>query len=130
MKKIEDRKEEIAVSFSNGNFETTFPYLSESIVWHIVGENTFKGKPEVVAHCKQTAEYFKMVQTEFITDDVMVTDSKIVVRGSAEFFRNGKQLNHILACDVYEFNNKKLESIHSYCIPIKKRDKMKETNRT
>lgn len=121
MKKAEFQKKEIAVSFSNGNFETTFPYLSEGIVWHVVGENTFKGKPEVIANCKQTTEYFKTVQIKFKTDDVIVADSKVVVRGSAEFYRDGKLLNYILACDVYEFNNDiRLESILSYCIPENK----------
>lgn len=124
MKKAEFQKKEIAVFFSNGNFETTFPYLSESIVWHIVGENTFKGKPEVVANCKQTVEYFKSVQTEFKTDDVIEANDKVVVRGSAEFIRDGKRLNFISACDVYEFNNdNKLESILSYCIPTKNETK-------
>ena len=30
---------EIAESFSHGNFELTFPYLSEGIIWNVIGEN-------------------------------------------------------------------------------------------
>ncbi len=121
MKKVECQKKEIAVSFSNGNFETTFPYLSENITWHVIGEILFQGKSEVMANCKQTSEYFKTVQTEFKTDDIIESDAKIVVRGSVEFSRDGKRLNYILACDVYEFNDdNKLENILSYCIPDKK----------
>ena len=32
-------QKEIAEAFSNGDFELTFPYLSENIIWDIVGEN-------------------------------------------------------------------------------------------
>ena len=35
--------------------------------------------------------------------------------------RDGKRVNFIAACDVYEFNDKnELERISSYCIPDKK----------
>ena len=112
---------EIAEAFSNGNFELTFPYLSESITWNIVGENLFTGKNEVMNNCKRTLEYFKSVETNFQTEDTITTDNKVVVRGTGEFIRDGKRVNLIPACDVYEFNsNGKLEKISSYCIPENK----------
>lgn len=114
-------KREIAESFSNGNFELTFPYLSESIVWNVIGENLFKGKSEVVSNCKQTSEYFKSVQTNFKTNDIIETDNKVVIRGTGEFIRDGKRINLTTACDVYEFNDSnELEKISSYCIPENK----------
>ena len=114
-------KQQIAEAFSNGKFEITHPYLSEKIVWDVIGENIFKGKKEVVANCNQTSDYFKSVQTDFKTKDVIATNNKVVVSGTAEFIRDGKRVNFISACDIYEFNeNNELEKISSYCIPDKK----------
>jgi ketosteroid isomerase-like protein len=113
-------RKEVAVAFSNGQFEKAFSQLSENIVWNVIGENTFKGKAEVISNCEQTTNYFNSVQTIFKTEDVIVSDKKVVVRGSAEFIKEGKQLSFISACDVYEFNDKnKIDRIQSYCIPIK-----------
>ncbi len=113
-------QKEIATSFSNGDFDFVFPYLSHNIIWTVIGTNKFIGKSEVVANCKQTTEYFKSVQTKFKTEDIIVTNQKVIVRGTAEFLSNGKRLNYILACDVYEFNdNNELETISSYCNPEK-----------
>jgi len=114
-------KKEIAESFSNGNFQLTFPYMSENIIWNVVGENLFKGKNEVINNCQQTAEYFESVETNFKTEDSIVADNKVIIRGTGEFLRNGKRVNLITACDVYEFNiNGELEKISSYCIPENK----------
>lgn len=114
-------QKEIAESFSNGLFERTFHYLSDNIIWDVVGENVFKGKTEVVNNCRQISEYFKSVETNFKTDDIIVTENKVVIRGTGEFLRNGKRVNLITACDVYEFNNEnELEKIFSYCIPENK----------
>lgn len=113
-------RKEVAIAFSNGNFEKVFPHLSENIDWNVIGENTYKGKSQVISNCEQTTKYFNSVQTKFKTEDAFVNDKKVVVRGSAEFIKDGKQLNFISACDVYEFNDdNKLISIQSYCIPIK-----------
>lgn len=117
---MEHFKIEIARLFSNGNFEPTFPHLSESIEWYVIGESIFKGKTEVVRNCEQTSEYFNSVETVFKTDDIIESGNKVIIRGTGEFFRDGKRLNLINACDVYEFNeNNELQKILSYCIPFK-----------
>lgn len=111
-------KKEIAEAFSTGNFELAFPYLSEKISWNVIGENVFQGKSPVIDNCEKTAEYFKSVQTDFKTEDIIVSDNKVVIRGTGEFFKDGKRVNIIIACDVYEFDdNHELETIYSYCIP-------------
>lgn len=121
MKEMKHAQKEIAESFSNGNFELTFPYLAENIVWNVVGENLFNGKIKVIENCKQTSEYFKSIETDFKTEDVIVAEDKVIIRGTGEFIRDGKRVNLITACDVYEFNdNNELKAITSYCIPDKK----------
>ena len=111
---------EIAVAFSNGKFNESYEYLNEDIIWEVIGEKTFKGKQAVIQNCQQTANYFSSVETVFTTEDVQVMGNKVMVRGTAQFKRDGKQVNFIKACDLYEFTeNGKLIKIHSYCIPIK-----------
>ncbi|MEM8528833.1 MAG: hypothetical protein AAGG68_29630 [Bacteroidota bacterium] len=85
MEKQKYSQEEIAELFSNGNFEPTFPFLSQSIEWKIIGESHFTGKEEVIQNCHQTAQYFKSVETDFKTEDTIVTKNKVVIRGSGEF---------------------------------------------
>ena len=114
-------KKEIAELFSNGKFENVTDYLNDEIVWNIIGGNIFKGKNAVIAYCKQTAAYFKTVQTEFKTSDILESDEKVMIIGTAEFKRDGKRINFISACDVYEFNDDgEIINISSYCIPEKK----------
>ena len=115
---MEHSKIEIARLFSNGNFESVFPYLSESVEWNVIGENVFKGKTNVIKSCEQTSKYFNSVETVFKTNDIIESGNKVIIRGTGEFFRDGKRLNLISACDVYEFNeNNVLQKILSYCIP-------------
>ncbi|MEM8969022.1 MAG: nuclear transport factor 2 family protein, partial [Bacteroidota bacterium] len=114
MKTLELEQRDIAVAFSNGDFEQIYPYLSETITWNIIGEEVFQGKSKVVENCKRTAEYFGSVETDFRTEDTIVTNNKVVVRGTGEFKRDGIRVNLITACDVYEFNQKnELENISS-----------------
>jgi hypothetical protein len=70
-----------------------------------------------MAHCKQTADYFQTVETDFNTTKVIESVSTVIVIGTAEFKRDGNRLSFISACDVYEFNlNNEIEQIDSYCI--------------
>ncbi|WP_452223561.1 hypothetical protein [Lacinutrix chionoecetis] len=111
-------KQEIAVLFSKGEFNKVMDNLSENIIWNIVGDQVLEGKKTVLENCQQTAAYFSSVETEFKTNDLMVSNNKIIITGTAEFKRNGKRLNFISACDVYEFDeNDMIKAIASYCIP-------------
>lgn len=113
-------KKEIAEAFSNGKFELTYKYLSDKVKWIVVGENSFEGKKAVVDNCEQTANYFKSVTTNFVTQNVIVDGNRVAINGTAEFIRAGKRVAFVSACDVYEFNdNNELESITSYCIQDK-----------
>ncbi|MBX3044252.1 MAG: nuclear transport factor 2 family protein [Candidatus Kapabacteria bacterium] len=110
-------KKEIAEAFSNGNFELTYPYLSENVQWTVVGEDYFNGKKAVIDNCRQVARYFNSVTTNFITVNVIADNNRVAVSGTAEFIRDGKTVNFISACDIYEFNcNNELTTITSYCI--------------
>ena len=52
------------------------------------------------------------METDFKTIDIIDTESKVIVIGTAEFKRDGKRLSYISACDIYEFNTQnKIEKI-------------------
>ncbi len=117
---MEYNKNEIAALFSIGKFENVIDYLSDGIVWNIVGDHILEGKEAVRENCEQTATYFKSVYTDFKTDDIIASGNKVVVIGTAEFKRDGKRISFVSACDIYEFNeNKEIVKITSYCIPDK-----------
>jgi hypothetical protein len=110
----------LANDFSSGRFESVFPFLSDTITWKIIGDNTFIGKSDVISHCKQVAEYFNSVDTKFTIIDSITDNSKVVIIGTAEFLRDGKHTNFVEASDFYEFNNDgMLTKIASYCISEK-----------
>ncbi len=111
---------QIAEAFSNGNFEMAYPYLADNVQWTVVGEDYFDGKKAVMGNCGQVASYFKSVTTNFRTINIIADNNRVAVSGTAEFFRDGKRVNFVSACDVYEFNdNNELQTITSYCIQDK-----------
>ncbi|OJU26680.1 MAG: hypothetical protein BGN92_07390 [Sphingobacteriales bacterium 41-5] len=112
---------QIAAAFSNGNFELAFPYLADDVLWNVVGEDYFEGKNAVIDNGHQIANYFKSVTTNFRTINVIADNTRVAINGTAEFIRDGKRVNFVSACDVYEFNdNNELQTITSYCIADKK----------
>ena len=112
---------QIAEAFSNGNFELTFPYLADTVQWTVVGDNVSEGKQAVIETCNKVAGYFKSVTTGFKTINIIAETNRFAINGTAEFMRDGKRVNFVSACDVYEFNNdNKLQTITSYCIEDKK----------
>ena len=108
--------QEVAELFSMGEFDEVSNYFSNTIVWEVIGESTFEGIDAVVENCKLVAEYFKSVEIDFRTNDILVSDNKLMVIGTAEFRQNGKVKDFITACDIYVFNSdNEIEKISSYC---------------
>lgn len=110
-------KQEIALAFSNGEFEKTKGFIADNAVWEVVEENTFVGKEAIIENCNQVAAYFKSVTTDFKTLNIIAQDNKVVINGTAEFSRNGQRVSFVSACDLYEFDEKgQIQCITSYCI--------------
>jgi len=113
--------QQIAESFSGGQFDKVYENMSESIIWNVIGENSFVGKEAVIDNCQQVASYFNAVTTIFKTGNIIADNNRVAIDGTAEFVREGKRVSYVWACDVYEFNDRKeLEKITSYCIQEKK----------
>ena len=117
-------QKEIAESFARGDFERTYPYLSEKIEWNVIKNFECKGKKEVIEQCEKTAKYFASITKDFKQLDVIENANKIAIAGTAELSENGKRIEFISACDVYEFDkNRMLQKITSYCLVEKEDEK-------
>ncbi len=117
---MKNTKDEIALAFSLGNFTKVYPYLSDEIIWEVIGEKSFNGKSEVIRNCEQTTRYFASVETIFSIDQILSTENAVIITGTAEFRKNNELLEAISACDLYTFDEQqKIEKITSYCISTK-----------
>jgi len=104
---------------STGNFQTALSSLADDVRWNIIDEQILNGIDEVEAYFKSVREYFDSVTTDFKVNEVIETEDKVVVIGTAEFYRDDALINVIEACDVYLFENNKVTDLKSYCIPMK-----------
>ena len=107
---------QICEEFSKGNFEFSYMFLAEDILWNIVGDKVLKGKDSVIDFCKNTAEYFKQVDTKFSTNNIIADDDCVAINGTAIFTNSDNKSTHVSSCDVYRFKNGLLTEITSYCI--------------
>lgn len=116
-------KKEIAKAFSNGEFEKTNKFISDTAIWTVVEEDTFIGKKAIIDNCEQVVSYFQSVTTDFKTLNIIAEGNKVVINGTAEFLRDNQRVSFVSACDVYEFDdNNQIQNITSYCIQKAKND--------
>lgn len=110
----------MAKAFSEGKFETVFPFMSEDIKWNIIGNRVLNGKESVISFCGETQKYFSEVKTVFKTSNIISDKECVAIDGTAEFTDKEGKTTCVSACDVYRFENEKLKEITSYCIVTKK----------
>ncbi|TXI91618.1 MAG: nuclear transport factor 2 family protein [Neisseriales bacterium] len=108
---------DIATSFSTGKFNLIYDFITPEAEWEIVGESLFSGREQIIANCERVRSYFNTVMTNFKIANILVDGDKVVINGTAEFFKNDQLVSFISACDLYQFNEQKqLIKITSYCI--------------
>lgn len=113
-------KEAIAKAFSEGAFEKTYEFISDTAEWTVVEEAVYLGKQAIMEQCEKVSAYFKTVDTDFKTFHVIDAGNKVVVNGTAEFLRDNKRVSFVATCDIYVFNAEgQLQYITSYCIQKK-----------
>ena len=107
----------IARLFSCGKFDQVAYRLSDDVEFHIYEDKKHLiGKPEVLEFCKEIAEYFASVETDFNESGSIAGEGKVIIYGYGEFKKDGILVNAVHSCDVYEFNgNGMIAKIHSYC---------------
>lgn len=113
-------KKDVAVSLSIGKFDEAHSYLSEDVKWNIVNDRVLNGFDKVEEYFKPISKYFDSVTTNFSVDEVIETEEKVVILGTAVFYKNDEKINIIEACDVYFFDGNKVVELKSYCIPLDK----------
>lgn len=111
------QQKEIALLFSEGQFDKTAEFLTETVTWYIYEEKqALTGKKAVLDFAAQIAEYFRSVTTAFETSGCIAEGNTVAVYGKARFLRNKKLINSVNSCDVYEFDAAgNIVNIHSYC---------------
>ncbi len=109
---------QIGEEFSKGNFSAVYPYFSESIQWNIIGNDTLKGKENVIAFCdKMIQETASSVMQN--TTVLEMTDS-IAVEGVCTYESPEGLPGEVRYADFYQFKDGKVETINSYCLETKK----------
>lgn len=110
-------KREIAEALSAGNYEMAVVKIAEDVEWNMYEESDFiKGKQAFIEFAEKVGAYFRSVTTKFETAGVIEDENKIAIYGRAEFVRNGKTVNSVNSCDVYEFDaDGNVLKVHSYC---------------
>ncbi|MFV5491724.1 hypothetical protein [Acinetobacter sp. ASP199] len=108
---------QIAQQFSLGHFNQLHPYISDDIVWEIIGEHNSIGKETVLNHITTIESFFRNTPHLFTLKHTHICQN-FIIQGQATLHSDG--LDHIIAaCDIYEFNlDSQIVKIQSYCIPI------------
>jgi len=78
-------KIEIAEAFSHGKFDKIIEFITDEATWEVVEESKFVGKKAIIENCNQVSTYFKSVETDFKTLNIITQDNKVVVMGTANF---------------------------------------------
>jgi hypothetical protein len=96
---------EVAQLFSVGKFDEVEAYISDNIEWNIYEEKMcINGKADVLKFCRSIADYFASISTKFESFGLIADQDKVSIYGRAEFICEGKTVNVVHSCDVYEFD--------------------------
>jgi hypothetical protein len=113
---MEMSNKKICEEFSKGNFELIYNYLAEDIRLNIIGDKILKGKQTVTEFCNHTAAHFSELATDFRINNVIADNNCVAIDGTAHFINKDNKSTYISSCDVYRFQDEKLQEITSYCI--------------
>ena len=110
--------EQIAEAFSSHRFSETYPYLSDSVRWNLVGAEQVVGREEVVSWCQQSGEELAGVTTTFNRFKTVIGNNCVVIDSEAEYVDQTNQTSIVASCDIYDFSNGQLREITSYTIEL------------
>ena len=101
----------ISEEFAKGNLRFSEAYLAEDIKWNILGEDTILGKEQVL-------EVSKMAQLQSYPvikiKNIISEGNYVVIESTGEAKTiEGKPYNQVY-CEVYRFDNEKLQEITTY----------------
>jgi uncharacterized protein len=106
-----DLFKEISVEFAKGNLAYSQMYFAEDVQWNILGNETIRGKQEIIEVSKmQQLQSFPVITIKNIVGE----GELVVVESTGEAkTRSGKPYNQTY-CEVFRFNNGRLQEITTY----------------
>lgn len=110
--------EQIATAFSNHEFEQTYAYLADDIVWDNVGGAELAGKADVVDACDQATAYFATITMSFNRFRAVVGKGSVVIDSLATYVDEQNDSSSVASCDIYDFEDGQLARITSYTIEV------------
>ena len=110
--------EDLAEAFSGHRFEEVVPYLSDTVEWDLVGDDTLVGREAVVELCRATAEELADVRTDFARFLVVASGDVVAVDSVAEYTAVDGDRSVVASCDLYEFEEGIIVRIRSYNIEL------------
>jgi ketosteroid isomerase-like protein len=101
----------ISEEFAKGNIKFSEAYLAEDIKWNILGNDTTTGKEQVLELSKMAQlQSFPIIKIKNIVKE----GNYVVIESTGEAkTKKGKPYNQAY-CDVYRFENGKLQEITTY----------------
>jgi hypothetical protein len=109
----------IAEAFSGHRFPETYPYLSPTVRWHVVGASTLDGRDAVVAACESSGAELAGVTTTFRALRSIASPGTVVVESLADYVDADGETSTVASCDIYDFDGDLLVRITSYnLVPV------------
>ena len=110
---------QIAEAFSGHRFPETYPHLSPTVRWHVVGASTLDGRDAVVAACGKSAAELAGVTTTFRAFRSIASGDTVVVESLADYVDADGETSTVASCDIYDFDGDLLVSVTSYnLVPV------------
>lgn len=104
-------QKKISEEFAKGNLKFSEAYLANDIKWNILGDDTIVGKEQVLEVSKMLQlQSFPVIKIKNVVEE----GDYVVIESTGEAkTKNGKPYNQTY-CDVFRFNNEKLQEITTY----------------
>ena len=107
---------EVSDAFSKGEFTSVYEYFDDHIKWNIVGSPPIISKVSVTAHCNKMLS--EIASSTMNNTNYIVSDNTVVVQGYCSYTNQDNTPGRVEYCDIFRFNNTKLQEITSYIIEV------------
>lgn len=110
--------EQSVEAFSRHAFATTYPHISEDVIWDNVGGPQITGKVDLIETCNQSAAYLAGVTTRLSRFRTVVGESSVVIDSLADYIDGESEMTTVASCDIYDFTDGLLSGITSCTVEL------------
>lgn len=108
--------EKVNAAFSENKPEVFLDFCTDNVEWTIVGDQTLNGKNGIREFMRSMGE---MPPPKFTVDEIIEGENSAACYGDMTMAdESGKEADYSY-CDVYRFNNGKIESLRSFVVKHK-----------